>query len=331
MFSILSEREYRSWPSWQVIYEWEDVFADVWSCPVIRIKRGAGADIFDRLTERLGISRLISRREYGTAGESLSLLFVMEADKYYRLPVRDVIPVFLDFPLNMADTISRVTRNIPVFFVTCMDIYRVLLNKGVNNVKYIPLSVSDIYYSEKVPEKTVDVVQVGRKDPLLHGYMLDYCSVHTEVEYIYQTDNGTLEYNSTTRGNLGRFEKRSDYMELLKASRISLVSSPGCDRDKVKRFGNIDFITPRFYESAVMYCRMIGRYSENAEAEETGLNRVCVNVSDKDEFNGYIDRYLNNEARDWGPQREFIKNNLTGVRAGKMKKILEDLSAYNRQ
>ena len=96
--------------------------------------------------------------------------------------------------------------------------------------------------------------------------MMEYVAEHPDVEYVYQSNNGSLTYISTTRGNLGKFDKRNEYVELLKSCRISLVSTPGMDKSRTD-FGNVDFFTPRFFESAAFYCHMLGRYIENKEAD----------------------------------------------------------------
>lgn len=107
------------------------------------------------------------------------------------------------------------------------------------------------------------MIQFGRKNPVLHSYMLKYCKLYPNVEYVYQTSDGSLTYTSTTRGNIGKFDNRPEYMQMIAKSKVSLVSTLGID--KSKNMGGIDFFTPRFYESAAYYCHLIGRYTMNDE------------------------------------------------------------------
>ena len=322
MYTILSERNYQKWPSWAVVYEWEDIFSKELQCNIECIGNSfykRAVNILNGLFCKKGF--FVKKYEYGDGIKRL--IFVMEADKYYRLPMKNVIPVFLDFPVCMIDTIIRSTSQLPVFFVTCKDIYDLILDRGITNVEYIPLSVPDIYVDDSFPEKTIDVIQFGRKDPVLHKYMLDYCNENAEVEYVYQTDDGTMEYYSTKRGLIGKFVKRSEYIKLIGSAKISLVSSPGCDRKRKGRFGEIDFITPRFYESAAMYCHMLGRYTDNSEADETGIKEICKNIYDYEDFCDSINEYLGNTVWDWSKQRLFIDRNKTSVRAEYVKNILD--------
>jgi len=239
----------------------------------------------------------------------------MNSRNYYDKPVRNIVPVFLDFPADTVDNIAYATRDLPVFFVTCLDIYNMFIDRGIDNVRFMPLSVADKHYSLVVPEKIVDVIQFGRKNFVLHEYMLRYCEEHPSIEYVYQTADGSLTYNSTTRGNIGKCEKREEYINLVKSCKVSLVSTPGCDNSRSAEFGEIDFVTPRCYESAAFYCHMLGRYTDNQETRELELGRICPNIQSYEEFSKYLNDYLSAEEWDWTAQREFVSKNLTSVRA----------------
>ncbi len=77
-------------------------------------------------------------------------------------------------------------------------------SKGCQNVYFIHRCVSDQYFTQEVPAKDIDVIQIGRKNPVMHQFMLDYCKEHPDVEYIFQSEDASLNYNSTTRGNIGK-------------------------------------------------------------------------------------------------------------------------------
>lgn len=74
------------------------------------------------------------------------------------------------------------------------------------------------------------------------------------------------------------------YLNLIKASRVSLVSTSGCDGERTDEFANTDFVTSCFYESAAMYCHMIGRYTKNEEIHRVGIEYVFLYVVDYNEF-----------------------------------------------
>ena len=258
---IMTERSYQNWPSWGVVYEWEDVMADV-----------LDAELLDLHTGFFGKAARAVRKVYRKSGlkghfsydsrRPVRLVWVMDARIYKEYTYPNFIPIFLDFSIDMVDEIFEATKNLPFFWVTCISIYEKLKEK-TTKVHYIPLSISDKWISQTVKVKDIDVIQFGRKNAILHEYMLNYCKSHPNVEYVFQTSDGSLTYTSTIRGNMGRFDTRVEYMKMISRSRVSLVSTPAIDSGK--DFGGIDFFTPRFYESAAQYCHLIGRYTDNSD------------------------------------------------------------------
>lgn len=109
------------------------------------------------------------------------------------------------------------TKKLPVYFVTNYQIFQEIRNKYKGaNCFYVPLTAADQYFTEEIPEKEIDVVQVGRKKPVLHQYMLDYCKEHPETEYVYAAEQREQGSVSTKRGLLDRMDTREQYMELLR-------------------------------------------------------------------------------------------------------------------
>lgn len=319
--NIISERNYQHWPSYHVVYEWEDILAQQGFNLVLQ-KNG----LFNKAYRRINrILRNKAKSEFKVNGKEYNIRWVMNAGGYKEYAKINTIPIFLDFPVNMVNEITNATDKLPFFWVTCMDIYEKLKKTGANNAYFIPLSISDKYWTGVIPKKTVDVVQVGRKNPKLHEYMLKYCKKRPEIEYVYQSEDGQLAYISTIRGNLGKFDHREEYLQLLSSSRISLVSSPG--KDSSRDFGGIDFITPRFYESAVYYCHMIGRYTKNKESRYIGINKVCPCVENYTEFETILEHYLNKKLFDEKELfDEFIKMNVTTERGKSIMKIIRKYS-----
>lgn len=129
----------------------------------------------------------------------------------------------------------------------------------------MPLSVSDKHYAPNFERyhKTIDVIQFGRRDPILHEYMLRYSAEHKDVDYVYSVSGGKRsEYLSTIRGTIGSISGRDSFIQTLASAKISLVSSPGMDENQPITYG-VSFPTPRFYESAILGCALIGRYPDN--------------------------------------------------------------------
>lgn len=155
--------------------------------------------------------------------------------------------------------------------------------------------------------------------------MLEYCKRNPEVEYVYQSSGTELSYVSTRRGSLGEFKKRESYLQLLSSCRVSLVSSLG--KDASKDFGGIDFITPRFYESAVNYCHMIGRYTDNEEAERIGIKEVCPCVDTFGQFAEFMNRYLREDKfLEKAAFDNFCGRHVTSARVQEILQIIKDKS-----
>ena len=323
---VYSERGYVDHASWGAIYEWEDVWARTWGTEVIPLPNSLHVKL--RRHIRWYIHKFLPHKVWkyslSSDAENLGVLIIMDAEGYYMIEMKDIIPIYLDFSMDMVDTIIRATAELPAFFVASVDIYDAMIDRECKNVKYIAQCVPDMYYSDEIPDKDIDVIQIGRRNEVLHGFMMRYCDEHPDIEYIYRLNDGSYDYISTTRGNIGPLPGREEFVDMMRRARVSLVSSPKCDgcRDV---FGGADLITARFYESAGFYCHMIGRYSDNKEAAGLNLESVCPNVKSYEEFESLLTGYLSADpdVYDWTIQRRFIQDNLASTRAGQIMEALQ--------
>lgn len=321
IINILSERLFQTWPSWSVVFEWEDAFEKMPEYQVQlrsntfwgKVKRRIRAKMTDKW-------HLFSNFNFD--GKTINLAWIMNAKDWRSYTQRNVIPCFLDFPADMVNVICSATQKLPCYFVTSKDIYDRLVESGSKNVYYMPLSISDRYKSITLPPKEIDVIQFGRKNKILHEWMLKYCKEHPETDYVYQTGDGTLAYYSTVRGEIGRFDSRGEYLKLLVKCKVSLVSSPGID--KSRDFGGIDFFTPRFFESAALRCRMLGRYTENIEAEILEIDTICPNVANYEQFQMLLTKYISdNENKEFG--LNWLDKHWSSIRANFVLSIIKSV------
>lgn len=314
---LISQRSHQQWPSWFVVYEWEDIISEVLGFEIRK-----DANIVIRKIRYYGWRQYKWFSKFSYNDRDWSLIWVMNSKYLGEYTYRGAIPIFLDTPLYTLNEVYKATRNLPCFWVTCYDFYLRLINMGAKNAYYMPLSISDQHISKDLPRKTIDVLQFGRKNKYLHDWMLQYCEEHPETEYVYQTDNGTLSYVSTTRGDLGKFDSRDNYIGMLKNSKVSLVSSPGYDH--TRDFGGIDFITPRFYESIACYCYLIGRYTENQETNLLNLKTLCPNIIDYQNFNETLTNILNRKNFVfYDCYQKFFAQNCTSQRAEEIMHVLK--------
>ena len=258
----------------------------------------------------------------------LSICFIMFVTEMPILTGSNCIPVFCDVWSDfMIEEVARRTRNFKLFYVTYLEVYKLMKSRYPwSSVHYMPQSVSDKYHSENFAayrDKTIDVVQVGRRNPVLHEYMLRYVREHNGIEYVYG-ENGTGV--SASGGRPWPIKTRSDYMNILAASKVSLTGCSGVDSSRPYTYG-ICAITPRFYEAAVSGCAIISRYPDNEEFTRLKARNYFPNVTSYEQFCYELERALAMTPEElYAQNRDFILNSLTSRRAEQIRNDLEALS-----
>lgn len=317
--SVITTREVEKWPSHQVLYEYEDVFCNELNIDLESLTKneykGIKARIIGKLPTKIFNHRICTLK--CTTGSN-SVAFIMNPYISRRYINKSVIPIFIDVWHRDLDTLITLTKELNLFFVISYDMYNSIKNMDPKSkVQYLPLSISDKWISDrqkKISRKTIDVIQYGRRSEILHSYMLKYVEKHKAIEYIYQVPKDKrLFYYSTTKGELGEIDTREKFMSLLGKCRVSLVSATGYDgsRDTDETFT----VPARFFESAINYCYMIGRYPKNQDFNRLNIEDVCDNVNSYEEFQCLMDAYLNSETFLKESEYEhFIEDNVTSKR-----------------
>lgn len=244
------------------------------------------------------------------------------------------LPIYVDVWNDSIKYVAASTKKLRLFYVTSRAVYDLIKAEDPgSNVRYMHLSVSEKYFSpnfEKYRRKSIDVIRIGRRDPLLHEYMLRYADEHKDIEYVYADTAGKYScYMSTTRGNIGEISSREDFINTLSSAKVSLVSPPGMDKKNPQKYG-INFPTPRFYESAILGCSLIGRYPDNQEFRELNMSRYCPNITSYNHFSRELERALAMTPEElYAQNHDFILNSLTSRRAEQIQKDLEELTCQN--
>ncbi len=263
----------------------------------------------------------------------LSVWFIMEVPHSSACAGSNCLLIYTDV---WTDTdikyIVKRTKNFKLFYVTSRNIFeRIKAEDPNSNVHYMPLSVPDKYFSPnfaKYRDKTIDVIQFGRKNSVLHSYMMQYANEHKYIDYVYSHDtpNSQRTYISTIRGNIGSFTTHEDFSRILSSAKVSLVSSPGVDIQRSRTVG-VSFPTPRFYESAILGCALIGRYPDNEEFRELNMNRYCPNITSYEQFAECLERALAQTPEElYAQNHDFIINSLTSKRAEQIQRDLAELT-----
>lgn len=323
---IITERKVQHAHYWDVVYEWEDIFLKNKNFSLLFDRWPSSDDgIIIRNLNR-GLKVLGNCKKFHFNQGKINFAFIMRPNESYRYKLFSIIPIYLDVSETDFAHIIYETQKLPVYFVTALDTCTKLRKlSGDNRCEYIPLSVSDLYVSNTPPPKYRDVIQLGRKNNKLHQYMLKLCEENPDIEYIYQVKDvdNKYSYYSTQKGNIGRHATRQEFMSLLRSSKVSLLSTPSVDGNE--KFGDLDFFTPRFYESAVFYCKMVGRYSTNAEAEMLEIEKICVNVDDYVTFkNSVLNALYQFDTTDISEYKWFIEKNRTSERIKQILKLIKE-------
>lgn len=278
-----------------VMFEWEDDFA----------QKGFKVERRKKLFKLLGIliQRMI-KQPYEIHQQCLSrlaysdrnilsynkLAFMMFVSQYRELYPHKIVPIFIDTRVDSFKIMLDAIKNIDFAIITNRSAYEKAKSIYPQKRLYsIPLWCSDKWALKEPPIKIVDVLQIGRKNSILHSFMLRFASSHPNVDYIYKEDDSE-DYISTVNGNVGPLKTRQDYMTALRKAKVCLVSSP-----LVESAPEMDFITPRVYEAAMSYCYMLGRFTKNAEFYEIGLDRVVDLIDNYETFKSALTNYLEND------------------------------------
>lgn len=319
MNTILSLRKCNKQFYTTVMYEWEDEF----------IQKGFVLEQRNILTKRISIFLQKTRKTPHAIRQARSeqkndilkcnkLAFFMFVSQYAQYYPNKIVPIFIDTRVESFKILIDAIRNIDIAIITnrsaCEKAKQIYPEKHLFS---IPLWCSNKWKLKVPPPKNIDVLQIGRKNEILHSFMLRFTTSHPSVEYVYKQDCSN-NYISTTRGDIGPLESRNDYMNMLRNAKICLVSSPLADSTP-----DMDFITPRVYEAAMSYCYMLGRFTKNEEFTEVKLDKVVDMVDDYETFSFLLQDYLNrdrfNRCDDYN---KFLSENSFEARWQKFTKIL---------
>lgn len=330
-----------------VCYEWEQELAKNFGVPVRQmfIVHNLLHDTFGRSLPsciiqkaRQVIKRLYMKAAHGRLKQNiskpLSVYFCTFVPEITLCAGENSLPIFLDvFSDTDINTLINATQNMSLFYVTSRDIfYRVKAKSPSSRVRYMPLSVADQYHSENFAayrNKFIDVFMPGRGNSVLNKYMLRYAAEHPNIKYVHRHEpltSGNWQCSSTDGSISLPLNTREEYIHVLSSAKVSLVGCSGIDNASAGANG-ICFVTPRFYESAVLGCALIGRYPDNEEFTELNMRSCCPNITSYEQFCHELERALAQSPEDlYAQNRDFILNSLTSKRAQQLRRDLESLS-----
>jgi hypothetical protein len=288
---IISNRRYKTQPYWQIVHEWEDVLSEELDLRLV----SPGKSLPERLLSAVSANPILRQVGMCLRGRSRhparALVFHMTPRE--RVPLGEV-PIIIDFwKSKYPGDVFSAYKHCPLVYLSSLEATRHLQADGCPiNIRYLAPSLPDIHRPAGMSEKTFDIIQAGRDNSVLNDYMSRLLAERADIEYVTrQSVSGRLHYVSNKRGDLGIFESRQQYFDLLRKSRVALYASPGVD-EGLQQTGGFSPITPRLLEMVASHCLVAARYVSNADSEYFALEEVCPTIGGYSQFKALVCDYL---------------------------------------
>lgn len=319
--TILSHRKLTSWPSLDLINEWEDVLAAKLNIPIKNERRLLYNRIIDK---HPSIYKYIQTRKN-------ALVFEISA---YRETTRNnfdnIIPCIIDFYANTDEMLSNIyklyNRN-RIVLISSKEAYNFLKDKKCPlNLAHFPLSISDKY--KITPDthfnKKYDLIIAGRQNPILKDYVEQYAAKHHNFKYVYRImKDGKFYYYTSDGEKLGNINTREQYISLLRASKMGLYATPGIDGGE-NRTNGFNQVTPRLFELICSGCHILARYPKNADTDYFQIDSLCPSIDNYTQFEQLVDKYRENEC-DMQLYSNYIEHHYTSKRVSMLCDILKNI------
>jgi hypothetical protein len=338
---IISERNVQAWPSFHIIYEWEDIIARHLDIPVT-YSTDTQAAIPRQLSNRILYNR-ISKKILGKHNSDLSQLIdwmlyknkelhlqfhLFNADAFSYNTSAQCIPAIIDFgkKTKLSD-FYKTYKNCKKTLISSLETYHYLIDqKCPIPIAHFPLSIPDSYLDafSTTFNKKYDIVLAGRGNAVLGGYLDRFCEEFKEVEFLYPVqENGELWYFSNKMGRVGNFQSRDSYINLIRSAKISFYSTPGMD-EGAERTGGFNWVTPRFLELLAAKCLLLGRYPKNDETAFYELSRVVPNIESYDHFRDTLLKLLSTKDVPVLDYEDILSKHVTSNRATLLNQLLSN-------
>lgn len=321
---IITKRKFQKWRSWQLVYEWEDIFK-----------------------KELGISFIINFDNYfhlrfGKLGHFYTKLpiakywpypsFLFEMLPTERLTPhnnsKNIIPCIIDWYLKTPEELQSFFKdysNHKLILVTSKEVFDYLSSIDTPiPFGHLPLSLSDKHRitPKTTFKKDIDVVLMGRQNPVLLNWLNLYKDNNPKItivsskrqfdNYNYYTQDGVFVTNATTR---------EQCMDLMKRSRVCLYSTKAMDDDYTDFNTNgFNQVTPRLFECMATGNHIIARYKENEDTDYFELKTICPHTDSYESFRNQMDYALSNPV-DMKFYSDYLEKHYTSRRV----KMLEDI------
>lgn len=321
MRKILTVRNIQDWPSWDLVYEWEDVLSKELKIPLLLENTKFTNKYVRKITGIYALRRIGCKIFAFEMGPEISPGFRNSRNykSYY--------PCIIDFFLTKNEIVAfeKQYENNRVVFISSKEAYDFLKKEKCRlNICHLPLSISDKYKisSETYFEKKYDLVLMGRQNPVLSRYLTMYSQKHPDLYIAYRKMENNKFYYFTNRGEkLGDINTRAQYMQLLRLGKASLYSTPGMD-DESGRTRGYNQVTPRFLEMLACGVNPVMRYADNSDTRYFALSSFGSSINTYDEFVEALENAVKNPA-DMKKNALYLEKHYTSCIAEKLNEIMK--------
>ncbi len=339
--NIISDRNFESWVSYQLIYEWEDQLSQTLQIPIINNPDRLKTTLINRI--RYNISKRISypiikliRNIFPKKPNenSVSLYFNLIVSAPIELKksrLNKIVPVIVDAFIDkefLSEFYSKYA-DCPLVLISSIEAYNYL--KSANcplNIQYWGLSLPDKYKMNKdcIYSKKYDILLAGRQNTCLEEYLERYILNNKNIDIVRSDiQNGQLIFTSNKDGVLGSFNSRDEYMQLLRKARIVFYATPGQDGGE-KRTKGYNPVTPKYLESLSAQCKIILRYPDTVETQLYSLPSICPNIDNYESFEYQLNKYIDQKDEfDFEIYTDILNRSYTTVRAHELSQIIKNV------
>lgn len=327
---VFTDRHYQDWPSWHIVYEWEDELSHALHLPLKNSPEGSKHvlyNMFKHIDHKVfngGVGRMIA--DWGHRDKGCCLYFEMCAKRYKSFSnSRRTIPVIIDFwDKEGIERFKKLYADCPYLLVTSLEVLNFLKTNQVrNNLIHFPMTLPSMYRLNPAQsfDKKIDIILAGRKNPVLWNFLKQYEAAHPDIEYLHQIrKDGELYYESNKKGIVGKFHTRREYMNLLKTAKVAFYATPGMDGGE-RRTGGFNPVTPRLFELLSGGCHIIARYPKTVETDYYRLDEICPSITTYPAFESQLSNALKSS-----PPTEanaaYLKDFYTSINVELLKKMM---------
>lgn len=343
--NIISDRNFETWVSYQLIYEWEDELSRTLQIPIINNPDRLETNLVNRI--RYNLSKRVSyplikimRRILPSSKENKELTVSLYFNLIVSAPIElkksrmsKIVPVIVDAFID-ADFLPEFNKkyaDCPLVLISSIETYNYL--KSANcplNIHYWGLSLPDKYKMnpDSIYPKKYDILLAGRQNSCLEQYLEEFIKKNTDKDINIvrsEIQEGQLIFTSNKDGVLGSFNSRDEYMQLLRKARVVFYATPGQDGGE-KRTKGYNPVTPKYLESLSAQCKIILRYPDTVETQLYGLPKVSPSIDSYEAFEKQIDLYISQKDNfDRETYTGILNNSYTSVRAQELSDIIKNV------